>query len=131
MPNWCENDLEVSGNKANIKAFKEKVRSEESHLSLASLVPMPKDQIDNWYEWSISNWGTKWDVTDVELFMNKERTLNYGFSSAWSPPVPWLEKVTVLFPNLRFKLRYSEPGAGFRGIAKAYKGTVEDISKDF
>jgi len=83
MPNWCENTLIVSGDKKQIKQFKEKAKGKKNKtdLSLNNFVPLSKELenttapslkpnkklikkygADNWYEWCISNWGTKWDV---------------------------------------------------------------------
>lgn len=42
--------------------------------------PRPKDQDENWYEWNIENWGTKWGDYDTELEYD-----NYDFTTAWSP----------------------------------------------
>ena len=148
MPNWCENTLEVSGTTEDIKAFKTQAKKEEGEhktdLSLAQFVPLPaelKDTrspalkpnkkliaqlgFDNWYDWQIHNWGTKWDV-NATLSSEKPRTLHYFFDTAWSPPTAWLEKVSAMFPNLKFKLKYEEPGMAFHGTLKAYQGTLDD-----
>ncbi len=29
---------------------------------LQNLAPRPKWQDDNWFEWNITHWGTKWDI---------------------------------------------------------------------
>jgi len=39
------------------------------------------------------------------------------FDSAWAPPVMWLEQIAPQFPDLKFKLAYSEPGMNFCGAA--------------
>ena len=41
MPNWCKNIVEVFGEEADIKAFKEMVASEEEAFSLNSILPVP------------------------------------------------------------------------------------------
>lgn len=43
MPNWCMNTLTVSGDRSEIKKFREGVKSENSDLSLDKLMPMPKE----------------------------------------------------------------------------------------
>jgi hypothetical protein len=36
--------------------------------------------------------------------------VEYEFSTAWSPPEQFLEKVAVQWPALQFVLEYEEPG---------------------
>jgi len=80
---------------------------------------------DNWYDWCVENWGTKWDV-EAELVDESEIYLRYEFDSAWSPPIDWLEEVAKQFPKLHFKLKYEEEGMGFMGIAIGENGEVID-----
>lgn len=72
----------------------------------------------------MQNWGTKWDI-EAELVSDDDEYLEYEFNSAWSPPVPWLEKVAKDFPNLDFNLRYEEEGIGFMGCAKGRKDILD------
>jgi len=137
MPNWCENSLEVAGTKEDIKKFKSQANLE---AFFESFIPKPSDIFlgdinqeaekkygdKNWYDWNIKNWGTKWDASEPELMKETERMLIYNFLTAWSPPIEWLEKVTKLYPALRFKLTYNEPGMAFHGRAKAYQGKLYD-----
>lgn len=80
---------------------------------------------NNWYDWKIRHWGTKWDI-EAYLQENKPKELIYGFDSAWSPPVAWLDKVAQDFPTLSFTLEFSEGGVGFQGTAEYENG--EQIS---
>ncbi len=77
------------------------------------------------YTWSISHWGTKWDIYEVEYDIAALVHLGhreYHFDTAWSPPIPWLVKVGQDWPYLRFELVYGECGLCFAG-----KCTVEGI----
>jgi len=78
---------------------------------------------DNWYDWSNKHWGTKWDTSCATLLDNKKK-LQYNFSSAWSPPVAWLQKVSKDFPELSFTLKFDEPAMGYRGEVKAKNGEI-------
>ena len=143
MPNWCENELTVSGDKAEIRKLKTKARDRDTDLSLNNLYPMPEELrkteplpdkpkkalvkkygADHWYYWRINNWGTKWDVT-AELTNETDESLLYGFCSAWSPPISWLKKVSRDYPKLSFRLKYDEPGMGLIGVVVMEKGEVE------
>jgi hypothetical protein len=69
------------------------------------------------YTWQIQNWGTKWDVNDPTINFNNEENEEavLFFSTAWSPPVEWVDKVSELFPELEFELLYEEGGCCFAG----------------
>lgn len=80
---------------------------------------------NNWYDWRIGHWGCKWDV-QAELVRDEPRKLEYIFDSPWSPPINWLERVSIDFPKLRFKIKYEEEGMGFRGITWFTKGEMKE-----
>src|SRR5262249_1736193 len=107
MPNWCSNTLIVTGEASDVARFKQavEVRSEDvsevqSVLSLQKLYPLPDGQ--GWYEWCNQHWGTKWDVVEAELTRGEATQLIYTFETAWSPPVPWLVRVSKQYPSVRY-----------------------------
>lgn len=155
MPNWCFNELTVRGDADKVAKFKKKVQTKDSKLSFNKTVQMPVElrdttsgylgdeveqkkleqkQADNikkygyptWYEWSIANWGTKWDACEVELYGEDSDCLEYSFETAWSPPVAWLEETAKQYPELEFRMKYEEEGMDYFGVAKAYEGVTED-----
>ena len=75
----------------------------------------------------MENWGTKWDISDV--YLNDEDTENnsieFGFSSAWSPPTQAFETWARGQEGVTFTLKYFEPGVGFLGEA-TYDGEYFD-----
>jgi len=71
---------------------------------------------DNWYDWNVRNWGTKWDVAvhdgeeypETEITMETEDTLGYRFNTAWSPPISAIEALSAMFPDVEFDLEFEE-----------------------
>ena len=141
MPNWCENSLYIRAEKKDdmkeLKKLLDKTLkfSKDNNCAtnlLSAIIPMPKElektkspsNTPNWYDWCVNNWGTKWDV-DCYSSEIEDDYMEFGFDSAWAPPVPWLEQVAMLFPKLHFSLKYDEPGAGFMGCARG-KGDIND-----
>jgi hypothetical protein len=55
-----------------------------------------------------------------------ETSLIYAFETAWSPPIPFLDRVAKQWVNLTFVLEYEEPGMGFKGLAKFQGDARED-----
>ena len=95
-----------------------------------------KSNVDNyghktWYSWSVVNWGTKWNACD---FHHKRVALKNSFqekmffTTAWSPPIPVIERAGEMFPQLRFNLKYYEGAMGFKGILNTAKGRVTKCS---
>jgi hypothetical protein len=75
---------------------------------------------NNWYDWNVRNWGTKWDVAvshddeypDTEELEYKsegeDNWVIYKFNTAWSPPAPAMEKLSALVPNCVVTLSFEE-----------------------
>jgi len=96
-----------------------------NELSFHASVPVPKKIItantkntnskknnvtsEGWYAWCNKNWGTKWDCYDEELVHEQEYTY-YSYTTAWSPPTEWVEKVSRKFPHLKFNVEWGEEG---------------------
>lgn len=57
---------------------------------------------DNWYEWAIAKWGTKWDAsyTEVAELDPEEGKLRLSFSTAGGPPEPVIDAITSRWPGL-------------------------------
>ena len=110
MPNWVYNSLSVEG---DAKEFWDlSLTTPENEFTFAGVVPEPVFENKNeagvlpdWYTWRVDNWGTKWDAGHAE-WIEENEIIN--FSTAWSPPLEWLESAAKMFPNLIFHLSYEE-----------------------
>lgn len=89
---------------------------------------------NDWYNWNINNWGTKWDVavsyeeenpnTYMEDTVNGENhVVYYNFNTAWSRPMPALIKLSEQYPDLLFTLTYEEE-TGWGGELELLRGVV-------
>lgn len=79
----------------------------------------------DWYDWHVKYWGTKWDTSAQFIEPNL-----FLFSTAWSPPIPWLETVSKDFPEAEFWLAYVERGMEFYGEVLVHNGTVDQVASD-
>jgi hypothetical protein len=146
MPNWCHNELTVSGDPDTVAAFVEKVGAPGRPLTFAAHVPEPAGLGEGWYDWRVDHWGTKWDAktdgalmalgTEVAIdaldrdeaprgWLPVDGGLRIKFETAWSPPGVWLREVSVQEPELSFVLRWAEPGNGVAGEIRARAGEVQ------
>jgi hypothetical protein len=71
----------------------------------------------SWYDWSIENWGTKWDVNPdgVDQLGAQDDYLDLHFNTAWSPPMPWVKALREAFPDATITAFYDEPGVQAAG----------------
>jgi hypothetical protein len=138
MPNWCYNNLDITANTPEQKEMLERVsRAEPAEGFISLFMPLPEilkdttsptpqniDEVqqqtmiaqtgfDNWYDWQVHNWGTKWDPEVMSADWDGE-TLSVSFDSAWAPPIAfyeWLqEQGYTVYAN------YYEPGMDYGGF---------------
>ena len=137
MPNWCANKLTVEYD--DLVMLDRFVRAYNAGTVCNEFIPKPKDIGDGWFDWCVTNWGTKWDVgADVGTEREERHGLratvvgnqaNCSFDSAWSPPIGLYEKLVELGYNV--KASYWEPGMAFCGIYdNGFDNYVEYTSKD-
>ena len=43
MPNWCQNNMTVTGSKEDVESFLQKTKSEEKNFDFNKILPMPKE----------------------------------------------------------------------------------------
>jgi hypothetical protein len=121
MPNWCDNYVEIKGPKKVLDEIEDIVKEENNdkerkHGLLNHLRPMPKEEKDNWYQWSIDNWGTKWDITEFYGTKRDGDKLCFSFQSAWGPPEEAFDYFYDNNDDVSINLKYYEPGMDFAGI---------------
>ncbi len=125
MPNWCMNQATISGPKPVIDEIKAVLADPEQGL-LNWMVPIPEDQRENWYDWSVSNWGTKWDVTETFVSDDTEEdAVTFSFDSAWGPPIEAFYNWAASDGRVTYRLTYCEPGMAFVGW-HSYDGEYTD-----
>lgn len=167
MPNWCSNELYI---KADIKTIKELATGMKNGSLFNSIIPIPlalkniptnaissdkqmqnlyKERIaynlenygyKDWFDFSVANWGTKWDVqenVEFEIFDEDGKVLDYEqlleeantaivdknmktfslysvFDTAWNPPIGVYEKLSSM-PGVKVEAYFYEPGMAFVG----------------
>ena len=130
MPNWCENELTVSGNGIAVSAFLNAVKG-ESELDFGKVIPEPegiREGRDPGLDWRNDHWGTKWNACDCVLIddqrLTRGRKVTIGFDTAWAPPTPVVEEIIRKYRMLTVTLRYWEGGMQYKGVLKGKGGEV-------
>jgi len=148
MPNYCNNVVEIRGPVKVVKALVDhkldfmKIypyppeldivagRSgaddspEQKALVAAEESNLKKYGYKNWYDWCVSEWGTKWNaggdndamMVDYDEDVDNQGTALFQFDTAWAPALGVLQKLMDDHPELSIECRYYEPGVGFMGV---------------
>lgn len=117
IPNWCNNRARITAPAPVITEIINILNDDDGDL-LNWMVPRPADQEDDWYNWNITNWGTKWPITDVYFEQPPdEDTIEFSFSTAWAPPIDAFRTWAAADGRVQFSLDYWEPGCEFVGNA--------------
>ena len=122
MPNWCVNNLMVTGELSELERFRDAITTEQDGIEILSrLVPVPASSS------AADFWGSKWGDCDTGSDGPDALGFSLWFSSAWSPPVDGFAKVSGLFPSLLFVLEFEEGGMDFCGAAVCRAGEFEVV----
>ena len=79
---------------------------------------------DNWYDWQVSNWGTKWNAYD-QIFNEESNTIT--FDTAWSTPQQAMIHLSTKYPTLTIKVEYADEDMGYNvGGYIMFDGEIED-----
>ena len=80
-----------------------------------------------WYDWNITNWGTKWDASDIHLEKSGDHlSVSISFQTAWSPPEPIFQAIVEQFPTLSFEISYEEE-QGWGGELVGSNGELSQV----
>lgn len=112
-------------NKSNEPAFKTK----------KDIINYGKQAIDNiiqygaldWYDWSIKNWGTKWNACNTTF--NDKFPNEVWFNTAWNDVRKLIQEMSKKHPNNTFYYTYSEEQIGYYDGKSTFKNgkILEDI----
>lgn len=115
-----------------------KVVQEEGY-TFNNFIPLTREAfLNDWYDWCVDNWGTKWDcgeyvsvtgLEDVDKALEenkpeKELSLHYTFQTAWTPCTPVVAEMARQFPYLSVKHDFVEEGCLIVGIDEYKDGAL-------
>lgn len=164
MPNWASNTVIIYGNREDLQAILDKgakgtyqqksdwdeetrtyktITEQPNQFSFENFLPTPPELLkgEGWYDWRVSNWGTKWnlgqdsvEITDITEFEfgdgEKTHRVMLDFSTAWSPALELFTEISKQFPTVRIENRYWEEGVAYIGEAFMENGECFDYSEE-
>ena len=95
--------------------LQEEFKKDYSAINPSSIEEVGKTYVDNiltygadtWYDWSCNNWGTKWGAMESYIADN-----SIEFQTAWSAALPITEKLSELYPDVRFSHEWADEDIG-------------------
>lgn len=143
MPNWVRNIVSVQ----NEKAIQETLSKENGRdlFDFQKIIPMPEELdessdryienlsieekllllkktggIDNWYDWRVKNWDTKWNAAETVVLSNKK----VMFDTAWSAPFNIFKELSEKY-HTKVKVRYADEGITENSGTIIYEDGIE------
>lgn len=144
MPNWCNNRVVISHEdtqklEALVVAIKEggfckhvipvpedlnivagrvgdDTDPDQIELERKTAENKAKYGYDNWYDYCVGRWGTKWDIDPYDpedVKIDQFGQVEFGFDSAWSPPTGVYEE--LVNQGFQVEATYYEPGMAYVG----------------
>jgi hypothetical protein len=118
MPNWCQNVVKISHadpvKMDMIRAATAAAAAPAGDNFLNVFVPRPLSEEENWYDWNVSNWGTKWDVVP-NITEDNTNQITLTFDTAWSPPIEFYRAI-IEEHGFEIMAFYNEEGMAYAGV---------------
>ena len=137
MPNWCENEVSMSGRKSDMEDFLATYCEEDSsqkgcyrflYEKISPVGEFEKDDT-NWNQVSAQSaaWGCKWEMTEYALTVSEENWddkdwihLDGSYDTPWSPPYEIYNKIEEIIEERDWNIEfnewfYKEPGMRIAG----------------
>ena len=146
MPNHIQNkiifDCEEEKLKSILAELGTHTEEENTDFDFNKVIPMPENIFkgalgtaernrygkNNWYDWSIENWGTKWNAYETHI---EDGTLY--FWTAWEAPHPVIEALARKYPDVHIRHEWADEDLGRNCGTREYEDgeiTMEYLPAD-
>ena len=139
MPNWCANTLRLRHEDPAMMSLVQ--QAVDRNELFQTFVPMPaslnitagqlgdvveQEKLEmlqdanrdshgykDWYDFCVSEWGTKWDANNITINSDSDQLMELIFDTAWSPPLAFYDRMVE--QGFEVSAYYYEPGCSFVG----------------
>ena len=150
MPNHVRNRLMFEGEPKQVAALLAAIQNEKygiGSIDFQKIIPMPSNIYrgdlgqkererygeNNWYDWSVKNWGTKWNAYGYDETFSYTPGEPLLFLTAWSSPHPILEQLSEKYPDMEITHEWADEDIGNNCGRCSYLGgeRTEEWTPDF
>jgi len=99
--------------KAKLRSLEEieesliKSKHADLKLGLKAFNNLKKYGVTDYSHWCEKNWGCNSDTWDSSIKIDKTNSFEVFFFTPWGPPLSWLNKVSIDYPDLRLNLKWA------------------------
>jgi hypothetical protein len=120
MPNWCENEITITGDVSEIVKALDSIENKEERNVFKTLIGLPdgisqEEYEKDWYNINLDRFGTKWDISyedcDPQEFDDE---LVLTPNTAWSPPIEFCVNLAKKY-GVEVEMYYFESAMDFCG----------------
>lgn len=139
MANYVTNIVCFYGNEQQVEKLRNTVQDDEygwPGIDFNKIIPMPSGLFmgginpdtraqygkNNWLDWSVANWGTKWNAFQFENDPEKCADDRILFVTANRAPHPVLQKLSEMFPDITMHHQWADENVGYNCGERTYKG---------
>lgn len=116
-------------NLASLKRRHKEDYKEIIELGQMALNNLAKYGATDWYEWSLKNWGCKWNASNT--YLSQDRKV-IEFETPWAPCIPIIVALSKKYPELEITYEYAEEQIAYYTGMMVIKGgeIIMDICED-
>lgn len=146
MPNNITNKVRIDASEERIKEILEAIKYDDKGigtLDFEKIIPMPDNIFrgdlgpderakygkNNWYDFSISSWGSKWNSYGYDDVNKYEGGNEISFETAWSSVKPIIGKLSEMFPDASFEYSWADEDFGMNTGSMVYENG--EITEEF
>ena len=138
MPNYVTNVVKLDGTPERIQALRQTIMNDAlgiHHIDFQKIIPMPghifagpvgtrEREIygkNNWYDWSIENWGTKRNAVANEVGIDQRKLDEIRFYSENTAPHPIIATLSAMYPDIKMEHCWADENLGYNCGQRTYK----------
>lgn len=145
MPNNITNIVTFDCDSDRMKQIMNELHDEQNLgiIDFNKIIPMPDNIFkgnlgpaekesygkDNWYDWSVANWNTKWNAYGLKSFPEYDGGDIIQFYTAWTAPHPIIQKLSEMFPDIVITHNWVDEDFGMNCGYREYLGS--EITNEF
>lgn len=120
MPNWCENEITITGDVSEIVKDLNSIENKEDRNVFKTLIGLPdgigqEEYEKDWYNINLDRFGTKWDISYEDCEPQEfDDELVLTPNTAWSPPTEFCVNLAKKY-GVEVEMYYYESGMDFCG----------------
>ena len=138
MANYVTNIVRFKGDENRIDELRASVQDERYGIigiDFDKIIPMPKNLFmgaigpmerelygkNNWLDWSLANWGSKWNSMPTEDPDEEYEPGTLRFLTANNPPHPVLQKLSEMYPDITMEHQWADDNIGMGCGQRTYQ----------